>query len=122
MEKHVKILAVLFFVYNIFSVLLATFVWTFFTGAGISTGEAVPAFIVSGFGAALAAYVGFFSLPGLITAWGLSKHRRWARVLTIILGVLGLFSFPLGTVLGVYTLWVLLDDDTALLFRKAASH
>ena len=35
------------------------------------------------------------------------ERRPWARMLAIVLGVLALFKVPLGTALGVYTLWVL---------------
>jgi len=35
----------------------------------------------------------------------------------IIVGVLHILSFPLGTILGIYTLWVLLNVETEALFR-----
>jgi hypothetical protein len=34
----------------------------------------------------------------------------------LILGILNLPGFPTGTILGAYTLYVLLDDETSLLF------
>lgn len=48
-----------------------------------------------------------FSLPGLIAAWGLSKGKKWAAVIAAILSVFLLFNFPLGTIIGGYTLYVL---------------
>ena len=51
------------------------------------------------------------SACGIFVGWGLMKHQSWARIAGIILGVIVLFHFPLGTALGVYTLWVLLSDD-----------
>ncbi len=42
---------------------------------------------------------------------GLTQCRPWARIVAIILGVLALFHPPVGTALGVYTLWVLLSDE-----------
>jgi glucose uptake protein GlcU len=50
------------------------------------------------------------------TLIGLLERREWARILTIILGVLHLLGFPIGTALGVYTLYVLLNDQTKPLF------
>ena len=77
----------------------------------------------------------FFFLPGLITAigigvlvlgalglaagWGLWQREPWARIVALILGVLALLHFPLGTALGIYTLWVLLPNDAA---AEYASH
>jgi hypothetical protein len=48
---------------------------------------------------------------GVCVGLGLMQHAPWARAAAIILGVLALFHFPLGTALGVYTLWVLLADN-----------
>ncbi len=57
--------------------------------------------------------VGAFSLVkaagGFLTGWGLLNRQPWARVLAIVLGIVSLFfHIPFGTVLGIYTLWVLL--------------
>jgi hypothetical protein len=40
---------------------------------------------------------------------GISLLRRkpWGRVLGIVLAIFALFKFPVGTALGIYTLWVL---------------
>lgn len=60
---------------------------------------------------------------GLIAGWGLLQREPWARVLTLIVGFLALFNVPLGTALGIYTLWVLLptqSDDEYEALAKAA--
>ncbi|HZY62866.1 MAG TPA: zinc ribbon domain-containing protein [Edaphobacter sp.] len=54
-------------------------------------------FLISGATAVLAFIAGF----------GLLSRRSWARVLAIVLAILALLKFPLGTALGIYTLWVL---------------
>lgn len=43
----------------------------------------------------------------LVAGYGLLTRRPWGRVLGIVIGVLALLKFPIGTALGVYTLWVL---------------
>lgn len=48
---------------------------------------------------------------GVCVGLGLMQRQIWARTIAIILGVVALFYFPLGTALGVYTLWVLLADE-----------
>jgi len=55
-------------------------------------------------------------LPGILAGYGLLKRRSWARGLAVALGVLNLFNVPLGTVIGAYTLFVLLQDDAAEAF------
>ena len=52
----------------------------------------------------------------IIAGIGLLKRREWARILTIILGIFHLFGFPIGTAIGVYTLYVLFNDQAKALF------
>jgi hypothetical protein len=43
----------------------------------------------------------------LIAGYGLLTRKPWGRVLGIVVGILALLKFPIGTALGIYTLWVL---------------
>lgn len=43
----------------------------------------------------------------LLTAYGLFKRRRWARIHALILSALLVWLFPLGTALAIYTWWYL---------------
>lgn len=52
------------------------------------------------------------AVGGICVGLGLMQYRHWARVTAIILGVLALFHPPFGTALGIYTLWVLLADES----------
>ncbi|HWQ54328.1 MAG TPA: zinc ribbon domain-containing protein [Bryobacteraceae bacterium] len=45
---------------------------------------------------------------GFVAGWGLLERAPWARTLSIVLGIIALVDVPLGTALGIYTLWVLL--------------
>jgi uncharacterized membrane protein (DUF2068 family) len=58
-------------------------------------------------------------IPSLIAGMGLLKHKRWARVLAIVVAVLALASFPIGTAAGVYTLWVLTHKEAEQLLGAA---
>jgi hypothetical protein len=64
----------------------------------------------------------FFALgiPSLIAGIGLLKQRQWARVLAIVVAILALTSFPIGTAAGIYTLWVLTHRETEQLLGAAA--
>jgi hypothetical protein len=59
------------------------------------------------------------SAPGIIAGVGLLGFHSWARILALVLAVLNLPGFPIGTLLGIYTLYALLDDDAAHLFAAA---
>lgn len=47
-----------------------------------------------------------FSIPSVIGGIGLLNHKKWALTLLLILGCFKLFSFPIGTAMGIYTIWV----------------
>ena len=64
---------------------------------------------------------GFLVLSGavnLIAGIGLLKFKSRARILALILAVLNLLAIPIGTALGIYTLWVLLTKETEPLFQS----
>ena len=61
------------------------------------------------------------SLPAIAAGFGLMAYRPWARMLTVVLSLLHLFNFPFGSVLGVYGLWVLLSNETRVLFEQRAA-
>jgi hypothetical protein len=44
------------------------------------------------------------ALPGLIGGIGLLSYQNWARTLIIILSILSLLNFPLGTFFSIYSL------------------
>ena len=58
---------------------------------------------------------------GICIGWGLMQHEPWARIAAIVLGILALIHPPFGTLLGVYTLWVLLSHDAAAYQRAAGA-
>jgi hypothetical protein len=54
---------------------------------------------------------------GVLAAAGLSLHQKWARTVAIGISALYLVFFPVGTVFGVYALWVLFSQDSMKLFN-----
>jgi hypothetical protein len=52
----------------------------------------------------------FISLPTLIAGIGLLTRQGWALLLALIMGCLKLFSFPIGTAIGVYAIWIYAED------------
>jgi len=123
MTSHVKVLAVLQIVYASLGLLLGLFVGTLFGGIATIVGfnasledstVAVP--ILALIGGVLASIIIMLSLPRLIAGIALLKYRNWGRILTVIVSILGLVDFPVGTALGIYGLWVLLHKDTLPLF------
>ena len=61
------------------------------------------------------------AIPGIVAGVGLLNYKNWARILTIVLSVLNLFNFPVGTALGVYGFWVLFAPETVAIFESNGS-
>ena len=60
------------------------------------------------------------AVAGLIVGWGLMGRHLWARPLALVLGALALLSFPFGTILGIYTLLILLPGPAEQEYRAIA--
>ncbi len=64
------------------------------------------------------------AVAGIIAGVGVLQCHPWARVLALVVGFLSLLNIPLGTAVGIYTLWVLLAPKAGEEYRamaKAAS-
>lgn len=55
----------------------------------------------------------------VLSGWGLLRMKQWARWLTFVLAIFGLFAFPVGTVIGALIIWYLLKEDTREAFEAA---
>lgn len=117
MQQHVSILGWLYIGFSVLGILMAVFVLLILVGAGALAEDADVLMVTSIVGVVAAVVIMLFSIPGIIAGIGLLKRKSWARLLAIILGILNLLSIPFGTLLGIYTLWVLLKDETVQLFE-----
>jgi len=68
----------------------------------------------------LGSFLAVFGLIHLILAWGLYERKQWARPLGLVIGFLALIRFPLGTALGIYTIWVLLPEMSRQEYEQIA--
>src|SRR5580658_6409112 len=116
---RIKGLGIFWIVYSVFR-LFGGFVFSrFFAHWGPFWSPNIPFFVPG-----ILHGIGFFlmatGLLGVLVGWGLMERQSWARVLAIVFGIFALFHFPLGTVLGIYTLWVLLPADSAQEYQRTA--
>jgi hypothetical protein len=124
MQTHVKVLAVLFIVFGALLLLAALGMMAVFGGAAgiVGTGAdaedaaiAVP--IIGLTGTLVTIFFLVLAIPGLVTGFGLLALKPWARIAGIVLSALNLIHIPIGTILGAYGLWVLLNKETERLFE-----
>jgi hypothetical protein len=58
---------------------------------------------------------------GFAVGWGLLQREEWARTFALVLGFIAILSVPIGTALGIYTLWVLLPSQSEGEYRALAA-
>ena len=71
-------------------------------------------------GGVLAAVGGFVIIVGIIDfviAFGLWNLQPWARIVAIIFAIIGLLSFPIGTIISVIILWYLFKPEIKEAFQ-----
>lgn len=119
MQKHVTILAWLYIVFNIIGVMVAFLLFALIFGGGLISGDSEAIAITAIVATSIAFMLSLFSVPGIIGGIGLLYMKSWARIMVLILGFLELLNFPFGTALGIYTIWLLMKDETIKLFEQA---
>ena len=112
MREHLKVLGWLYVVSGALVLLLAAVFGTIFGVAGVLAGGEGGGALIGGLGFAFALFIAALGVPSLVCGWALLNYKPWARTLGIVLSVLQVANFPVGTVIGGYGLWVLLNDDS----------
>ncbi len=62
--------------------------------------------------------LGFMATLGLVGGIGLFSYQAWARYVVLVVAALSCLFIPIGTLSGVYAIWVLMQDDTVKLFEN----
>lgn len=106
---HVRVVGWLHVVGAFLLVATGAFLFLFFAGMGAGADDPEAFRILGAIGLALVVFMVLIAVPGLVAGYGILKRRAWARVIGIVVGALDLPLFPVGTVVGAYTLWVLTD-------------
>ena len=122
LAKHLPVLALIWVVYSVLRVFAggaALFVGSMFIPHNFMFGWPFSHFFLPGLITSIGVGVLVLGVVGMATGWGLWQREPWARIVALILGVLALLQFPVGTALGIYTLWVLLPNDAAAEYARA---
>jgi hypothetical protein len=118
MQKNINIVAALQIGLSIFNLLIAFLIFTVLKVVGGFVDDSNGSTILSLVADILAIVFIVISLPGIFAGMGLYKRREWARVLTIILSVVELFSFPFGTAIGIFSIWALIQPEAIAEFNE----
>ena len=117
MDAHKRILGILYIVSGILQILIlltlsavvSTLFPVIFEHADVDD-QWVLVWIVPFISTIVTVIVVLMSIPSIIGGLAVLNHKKWGLTLVLILGCFKLFSFPIGTTLGVYTIWVYTED------------
>jgi hypothetical protein len=126
MESHLRFLAILYILVGVIGGIAALLVLVFMGGFGGITLYAERSDLVSGplvqvlrfFGIFLTSLMLLLAVPSVLAGMGILKFRSWGRPLAMVVSVLQLANIPLGTILALYSFWVLMSPESEPLFSN----
>jgi hypothetical protein len=124
MDKHLHLVGILNIVYRALS-LMGAFVLFFLAGIMgrifdwlIRTGALMPhevPFELLDILPLILVIIGLIisvvSVIAIVGGVGLLKRKEWGRVVLLVVSFINLLHVPLGTALGAYSIWVLMNDE-----------
>ena len=117
MKQHVTVVAALQIASGVLKIFVAVIAFVAIVGGGLLSGD-VEAMAITGLvGPVVSFFLVMLAVPSILGGIGLLKGKAWARILVLVLAVFNLLDFPLGTMISLYTFWVLLHGETSELFN-----
>ena len=120
MHRQINLISYLYIGVGILTLLAAILTTIAIAGGGLLSEDETAIAVTSTVGFIIGGFIALMGIFSLIAGVGLLKRRSWARTLTIIVSVVNLLNFPIGTALGGYALYVLLQDESKAEFRVTA--
>jgi len=115
-KLHVMVVGWLHVLESILYIGGALLLMVFFSGLGMMADDPEAFGILTIVGFCSSGFLLLFGVPIALAGWGLLAGKPWSRVLAMVLAILGLFLFPIGTIVGIYVLWVLTSPPAAAYF------
>lgn len=116
-DAHIKIVGWLNIASGLLLLLIAAFIFLILVGAGMISGDRDAMMITGLVGVFVGGFLAVLSVPGIIGGYGLLRRFMWARYLTLVISFLNLFNIPIGTIVGGYSIWVLLQPEAPEAFE-----
>lgn len=117
MENHVNVIGALWIAMGAIGVMFGFVIFGVLFGVSFipDMGYEAP-IILRTVGLGVGAFVVILSAPEIIAGIGLLKREEWGRILALVVSFFNLLSFPFGTALAIYSIVILLKQETIRLF------
>src|SRR5690349_4178663 len=108
-EEHNKFIAIAFLIHGGFQLLmfmmLTAFFFFIFSVPGQPRNLGPPAAFFGFFFGIMFLVQLVFTAPSFVAAYALLKRKSWARIAGIVAGAMSAMHMPIGTAVGVYSMW-----------------
>ncbi len=121
MGVHVPVLGWILIALHGLSLLIAGFLFILLVGVGLAVGDAEASRILTVVGVLVSGFLALLALPGVVAGAALLARKSWGRILALIVALLGILNFPLGTIVSIYAFWVLLQDAAPAYFQASTA-
>jgi hypothetical protein len=121
MNDHVKIIGILWIIFGAFSLFAAAVLFMILFGVSFFHGvleDPVAPGILRLIAVLVSGFLALLGVPKIIGGYGLLKGKEWGRIVVLIVSFLSLLSMPFGTALGIYSIIILFNKETAALFQS----
>jgi hypothetical protein len=119
MKKHVTVVGAIQIGFSVLGLMAAVAVFVALTfSRGFIENDETAQMVVRFLSISIPLLIGFISTLGLVGGIGILVYKPWARYLVIVISAIGCVNIPFGTVKGIYSIWVLINDETLKLFNK----
>lgn len=117
-QNHITLLGVLHIARGALMLLIGMILFLILAAAGVISEDETAFGILSIVSMVIMFIFTALAIPSIIAGIGVLKRREWGRITALVVGVLSLIDIPLGTALGIYTIWILMDNETRTLFQS----
>lgn len=122
MDRHLRMIGILNAALGILGILACILLLIIFRGPGgillINARMGGSTTTLEGFVTmCVMIYLLLMAGPLIAVGYGLMNYQEWARDLGMILSIFTLIHFPLGTIVAIYSLWVLTSFEVEPLFK-----
>lgn len=129
-SRHLQTLGILWLVYGAYRALAGAVAVLFLMGVatppflggmgprGMTFMPFAP--VMGGLAAVAGVFILLSSCLSFATGFALMTRKPWGRTLAIVAAVLSLIKIPVGTALGIYTLWVLAPSASGMEYDSIA--
>lgn len=111
MDIHKQIAAWLAIVTGVLSLFVTLIVFLFLGGVAALAGNAQVTGVFATLGVFVFVFFGLFAIINVVAGASYLRGSSVAKIWLVIANIFSLFGFPIGTLIGAYSLWAILKED-----------